>query len=58
MTLPVPVLTVPQVATVLQVHRNTVHRLIRRKQLRARKVGRLTRVRQSDLDSYLDSARR
>jgi excisionase family DNA binding protein len=48
-------LTVAEVASVMRVSRMTVYRLIRRAQLKAIRVGRNYRVRQVDLDSYLES---
>jgi len=48
-------LTVAEVAAVMRVSRMTVYRLIRRAQLKAIRVGRNYRVRQADLDEYLDS---
>jgi excisionase family DNA binding protein len=48
-------LTVAEVANVMRVSRMTVYRLIRRAQLKAIRVGRNYRVRQADLDEYLES---
>ena len=48
-------LTVAEVAAVMRVSRMTVYRLIRRAQLKAIRVGRNYRVRQADLDEYLES---
>ncbi len=48
-------LTVAEVASVMRVSRMTVYRLIRRGQLRAVKVGRNYRVREDDLERYLES---
>ena len=48
-------LTVAEVATVMRVSRMTVYRLIRRGQLQAIRVGRNYRVREDDLEKYLES---
>jgi len=48
-------LTVAEVASVMRVSRMTVYRLIRRGQLKAIRVGRNYRVREDDLNSYLES---
>lgn len=48
-------LTVAEVATVIRVSRMTVYRLIRRGQLKAMRVGRNYRVREDDLELYLES---
>ncbi len=48
-------LTVPEVATVMRVSRMTVYRLIRRGQLKAIRVGRNYRVREQDLNEYLEA---
>jgi len=48
-------LTVAEVASVMRVSRMTVYRLIRRGQLKAIRVGRNYRVRENDLDEYLES---
>jgi excisionase family DNA binding protein len=48
-------LTVAEVALVMRVSRMTVYRLIRRGQLKAIRVGRNYRVRENDLNSYLES---
>jgi excisionase family DNA binding protein len=47
-------LTVAEVALVMRVSRMTVYRLIRRGQLKAIRVGRNYRVRENDLNSYLE----
>jgi excisionase family DNA binding protein len=47
-------LTVAEVAQVMRVSRMTVYRLIRRGQLKAIRVGRNYRVRENDLNSYLE----
>ncbi|MCC6421694.1 MAG: helix-turn-helix domain-containing protein [Gemmataceae bacterium] len=56
MTAAIKTLTIPEVAAALQCHRDTVRDLIRRKKLKARKIGRLTRIRETDLEAYLSSA--
>ena len=48
-------LTVAEVASVMRVSRMTVYRLIRRGQLKAIRVGRNYRVRETDLNSYLEA---
>lgn len=48
-------LTVAEVATVMRVSRMTVYRLIRRGQLKAIRVGRNYRVREADLNEYLEA---
>lgn len=48
-------LTVAEVATVMRVSRMTVYRLIRRGQLKAIRVGRNYRVREGDLNEYLEA---
>lgn len=48
-------LTVAEVATVMRVSRMTVYRLIRRGQLKAIRVGRNYRVREQDLNEYLEA---
>lgn len=50
-------LTVGDVATELRVSRTTVHRLIRRGELRAHALGAQYRVTRDDLDRYLHHAR-
>ena len=47
-------LTVAEVAQVMRVSRMTVYRLIRRGQLKAIRVGRNYRVRENDLNEYLE----
>ncbi len=49
-------LTVAEVASVMRVSRMTVYRLIRRGLLKAIRVGRNYRVRQEDLEEFLESA--
>ena len=48
-------LTVAEVASVMRVSRMTVYRLIRRAQLKAIRVGRNYRVREDDLNEYLEA---
>jgi excisionase family DNA binding protein len=48
-------LTVAEVANVIRVSRMTVYRLIRRGQLKAIRVGRNYRVREDDLNAYLEA---
>jgi excisionase family DNA binding protein len=47
-------MTVVEVATIMRVSRMTVYRLIRRGQLKAIRVGRNYRVREDDLNRYLE----
>jgi excisionase family DNA binding protein len=49
-------LTVADVASVMRVSRMTVYRLIRRGSLKAIRVGRNYRVREEDLNLYLESS--
>ena len=46
-------LTVQQVAELLSCHFRTVHRLIKRRQLRAVKIGRDFRITRGDYETYL-----
>ena len=48
-------LTVAEIASVMRVSRMTVYRLIRRGQLKAIRVGRNYRVREDDLNLYLEA---
>ena len=48
------ILTAEQVATILQVHHLTVLKLIKQKKLKAAKVGRVYRIRESAIDDFLD----
>lgn len=48
-------LTPEQVANTLQLHHFTVLKLLRSKQLRGIKIGRRYRVRERDLDKFLES---
>ena len=50
-------LTLKEVAVYLHIAPLTVHRLIDRGDLPAIKVGRVWRIRQGDLETYLDRAR-
>ena len=47
------IMTPEQVAEYLQVDKETVYRLIRRRQLAATKIGRTYRIPRQDLDSFL-----
>jgi excisionase family DNA binding protein len=47
-------LTVHEVAGIMRVSNMTVYRLIRAGELRAARVGRGYRIRESDVDAYLD----
>ena len=47
------VMTPEQVADYLQLDRETIYRLIRRKQLAATKIGRAYRIPRQDLDAFL-----
>jgi excisionase family DNA binding protein len=49
------IMTPEQVAEFLQVDRETIYRLIRRRQLAATKVGRSYRIRREDLDTFLSA---
>jgi excisionase family DNA binding protein len=49
------IMTPEQVADFLQVDRETVYRLIRRRQLAATKVGRTYRIPRQDLDTFLNA---
>jgi excisionase family DNA binding protein len=49
------ILTVPEVATYLQMSRSKVYYLIQRKELPHIKIGRNVRIRQSDLEQWLNS---
>jgi excisionase family DNA binding protein len=49
------ILTVEQVAQILQVHPFTVLKFIKQGKLKASKLGRVYRIRRSDVDSFLDS---
>jgi excisionase family DNA binding protein len=46
-------LTIEETAAALRVHSNTVYHLVRRSELRARKVGRSWRIAKQDLLAYL-----
>lgn len=47
-------LSVREVAALLGVHRNTVHRLVSSGQLCSVRVGRLPRFRREEIDTYLN----
>ncbi|KKT19093.1 MAG: hypothetical protein UW03_C0024G0007 [Candidatus Peregrinibacteria bacterium GW2011_GWA2_43_8] len=49
-------MTPEQVAKTLQLHHLTVLKLIKQRKLRAIKFGRVYRIRESDLDSFLDKS--
>lgn len=49
-------LTVHEVAGIMRVSNMTVYRLIRAGDLRAARVGRGYRIRESEVDAYLDRA--
>lgn len=51
------ILTPEQVANKLQIHHLTVLRLIRAGKLGASKIGRVYRVKESDVLAYLDATR-
>ena len=51
-------LTVDQVAEILQVHPQTVYSLLRAGHIRAAKVGRTWRVRPQAIDEYLEEQMR
>lgn len=48
------VYTVQEVAEILKVKPLTIYRLIDRKELKAFKVGRNVRIKQEDLDEYIE----
>lgn len=48
------ILTAEQVAQILQVHPFTVLKFIKQGKLKASKLGRVYRIRKSDVDSFLD----
>lgn len=54
MTEPIPLLTVDEAAAQLRVCRMTVYRLIWRRLIKPTKVGRLTRIRATELERFLD----
>lgn len=58
MTAPVQTLTFDQVAEALQCSRSTVKRLVNRRHLRVVRVGKLARVRVTELERYLESGGR
>jgi len=51
-----PILTVEQVAELLQLHHFTVLNYIKQGKIRASQLGRVYRVRQSSVDEFLDEA--
>ncbi len=51
-----PILTVEQVAEMLQIHHFTVLNYIKQGKIRAAQLGRVYRVRQSAVDDFLDEA--
>ena len=48
------ILTAEQVADLLQIHHLTVLKLIKQKKLKASKVGRVYRIRESAIEEFLD----
>jgi excisionase family DNA binding protein len=52
-----PLLTVGEVATMMRVSNMTVYRLIKSGAMPAVRVGKSYRIRQRDLDAYLDASR-
>ncbi|MEY9184746.1 excisionase family DNA binding protein [Bradyrhizobium sp. USDA 326] len=49
-----PILTVNEAAAVARLHRNTIRKLIRTKELPAKRSGRRILIRRIDLDAYLE----
>lgn len=49
------ILTVAEVCDILQVSRTTVYRIIKEKELKAIKIRKTVRVKESDLEEYLSS---
>ncbi|PJC36862.1 DNA-binding protein [Candidatus Peregrinibacteria bacterium CG_4_9_14_0_2_um_filter_53_11] len=49
-----PILTVDEAAEELQLHPFTVLKLIRKGRLKASKIGRVYRIRESSIDAFLD----
>lgn len=47
--------SVAEVADMLGVHRNTVHREVQRGRLHSVRVGRLRRFRREDIEAYIDA---
>ncbi|MBU1019343.1 MAG: helix-turn-helix domain-containing protein [Patescibacteria group bacterium] len=47
-------MTPEQVAKILQVHHLTVLKFIKQKKLKAIKLGRIYRIKETDLDKFLD----
>lgn len=58
MTAPVPLLTVSELAIALNICERTAWRLVWRKKIRIVRIGRLVRVRQSELDRYIEQQTR
>jgi excisionase family DNA binding protein len=56
MTPKIRTFTVPEVCGLLRIGRATLYRLFKSKVLKGVKVGRTRRVRESDLERYLDRA--
>ena len=50
------VYTVPELAKILQLHRNSIVKLIKNKKLQAIKIGKLYRVTDRALEKFLDSS--
>jgi len=48
------ILTAEQVADLLQIHHLTVLKLIKQKKLKASKVGRVYRIRESAIEDFMD----
>jgi excisionase family DNA binding protein len=51
------VYTISEVAQILKIHRTYVARLIRHRKLPAIKIGKFYRVREEDLEQFLNSAK-
>lgn len=49
-----PILTAEDAAKILRVHPFTVLKLIKKGQLKASKIGRVYRIRESSIDDFLD----
>ena len=50
-----PIMTVEDAAKVLRLHPFTVLKLIKSKKLKASKIGRVYRIRESAIEAFLDS---
>lgn len=48
------ILTVEDAAKILQLHPFTVLKLIKRKKLKASKIGRVYRIRESEIENFLN----